>query len=434
MTVTEQNELAQKRAGLVGQARALLDLAAKEKRGLTADENHQYDVMVSDALALKKTLDSDAALRAEETQLQELRETVVGGKDDPSHRDSAPGEAAEYRGVKLTGADVDPQFQRRSSKQYAQAFRSYLTGEARTAAAFANDVDADGGYLHAPVQFVARLLKALDNAVFVRQFAQVVPVTSSDSIGFPQLATDFADADWTTEVGTITPDASAQLAERDFTPTQLTKEIDVSMKLLRTAALSPESIVADRLAFKFAVTEEKAYMTGDGSSNKPLGIFVTSGTGAIPTSRDVVSEVAVASKFTADTLRAARFAMLPQYRSGARWLLHSDSLKAISKFKESTTGAYLWHPSLLAGAPDVIDGFPVDESQYCPNTFTANLYVGALVNWNRGYLIADMMDLTIQRLNELLARNGKVGFIGRKYTTAGPVDALAFVRLQLASA
>jgi len=431
MTVTELNALAQKRAGLVGQARALNDLPLKEKRDMSGEEKGQYDAMLTEARKLKKQIDSELELQAEEAGLNEARDTIVGGKDDPSKRDAAPGATAEYRGIKLTGEEADPQFQRRSTKEFGKFFRKYLMGEQRTAAAFANDVDADGGYLHAPVQWVAKLLQSVDAEVFVRRYAQVVPVTTSDSIGFPALTTDFADADWTPEVGTIVPDESAVLTERDFKPQQLTKEIDVSMKLLRTAALSPESIVRDRMAAKFAAAEEKAYLTGDGSG-KPLGIFATSGTGAIPTSRDCTT-AATTTAFTSDILRAARFMLRPAYRSGARWLLCTDALSKIYLFKDAVNGSYMWQPSLIAGVADTIDGFPVDESEYSPNTFTAGLYFGALVNWNKGYFIADLMDVTIQRLNELLARNSKVGFIGRKFTDGGPIDAQAFVRLKLAA-
>lgn len=432
MTVTELNELAQKRAGLVGKARELNDLALKEKRDLSGDESHQYDSLLTEARALKAQIDREMELQSQEADLASARPTKAGGKDDPGNRSG--GESVEYRGANIADGVKMPSAPRRASKEYQESFRQFLLNEQRTVNTLDNDVDAEGGYLHAPVQFVARLLKTLDNEVFVRQYAQVVPVTTSDSIGFPQLTTDFADAAWTAEVANVgSPDTSAVLGLRQFTPQQLSKEIDVSMKLLRTAALDPSALVADRLAYRFAITEEKAYMTGNGTG-QPLGIFATSGTGAIPTSRDVASEVAGGTTFTADTLRGARFAMLPQYRKGARWLMHSDALKQVAKFKETTTGAYLWHPSLLAGAPDVIDGFPVDESQYCPNTFTAGLYFGALVNWSRGYLIADLVDLTVQRLNELLARTSQVGFIGRKMTDGGPVDPQAFVRVKMAAA
>lgn len=426
MTVTELNELAQKRAGLVGQARALNDLYVKEKSSLTADEAHQIDTMVSDALGIKKLMDNDKVLRDQEAELAEPRDTVAGGKGDVEKNDAVP-EPISYRGAVLNNKDT----LRRATKEYGKVFRDYLMGvEMRTPYAFANDVDADGGYLHAPIQFVAKLLQAIDAACFVRRYAQVIPLQSSDSIGFPALKTDFADADWTTEIGTITPDETAVLDMREFKPNQITKEIDVSMKLLRTAQLSPETIVMDRLAAIFARTEEKAFLVGAGTT-KPLGVFAATGTGCIPTTRDSTTG-STSTALTVDSIRAARWMLRPEYWTGARWLMSTATLAKVSLFKDGE-GRYCWQPALAAGTYDLIDGFPVDQSAYAPETFAASDYVGLLANWGRGYLIVDMMDVTIQRLNELMARTSKIGFIARKFTDGGPIDPEAFVRLKLAA-
>src|ERR1035437_7968411 len=108
MNVTELNALAQKRAGLIGQARALNDLPLKEKRDMSGEEKGQYDAMLTEARKYKEQIDRELGLQAEEAGLNEARDTVAAGKDDPSKRDAAPGMTAEYRGVKLTGEEADP--------------------------------------------------------------------------------------------------------------------------------------------------------------------------------------------------------------------------------------------------------------------------------------------------------------------------------------
>jgi HK97 family phage major capsid protein len=48
-----------------------------------------------------------------------------------------------------------------------------------------------------------------------------------------------------------------------------------------------ENEVTNELGYKFGVTEEKAFLTGDGSG-KPLGVFTASASG-ISTARDVTA-------------------------------------------------------------------------------------------------------------------------------------------------
>jgi HK97 family phage major capsid protein len=436
-------EMRDKRNKAVADARALVDKAKTEKRdkpGMTADEQRQFDAYMKDAQDLKADITRQEQLEAEERELA----SSSGRRSNPDNpgdgagngrenRDGKPIEI-ECRGQKISLRPGTKEYVR-ASDEYRKAFRSYLVsgyqgmlqaGEQRTAASFASDIDADGGYLHAPFQFVAEIIKNLDNAVYVRQNARVLPVTSSDSLGIPNMSTRPGDADWTTEVAAISPDATAQFANRVLQPQLLTKEVDISMKLLRTAAIPPEQIVGDELTSIFARTEEKAFLTGDGSG-KPLGVFTADNNG-VPTSRDVT--VGGTTAMTFDGLTAVKYGLKAQYRVGARWTIHRDGVKQAATLKDSN-GQYLWQPSKSEGEPDMLLGHPVDESEYAPNTFTTGLYVAMFCNW-KYYWIADLMALEVQRLNELLARNSKVGFIGRKYTDGQPVLAEAFSRGKLA--
>jgi HK97 family phage major capsid protein len=82
------------------------------------------------------------------------------------------------------------------------------------------------------------------------------------------------------------------------------------------------------------------------------------------------------------------------------------------------------------GAPeDTLLGFPVDESERAPGTFTTGQYVGLLANW-RYYEIADALDMEIQVLYELNARTNQYEYIGRLKTDGMPTLEEAFVRLK----
>ena len=127
-------------------------------------------------------------------------------------------------------------------------------------------------------------------------------------------------------------------------------------------------------------------------------------------------------------------ALKQQYRRNARWLFHRDAVKMIRKIKTGISGdtTYVWQPSVAAGQPDTILGYPVLESEYVPNTFTANLYVGILGDFSQ-YYIAESLAMSVQRLTELYAETSQVGYIIRAEVDAMPALPAAFRRVTLGS-
>ena len=389
-------EMMEQRATLVAEARKLLDAAEGEKRELSAEERTQYDKMFNDARAIGDKIQREQELREEERRMATATRPEEGKQEN-----------AEERKLK--------------------AFRNFLvTGNAAEYRALANDTDETGGFLHAAEQFITRLIKGLDNQVFVRKYATILPLTSSDTLGAPVLTADPADPTWTTEIAAPSEDRNMAFGRRSLQPEQLSKLIKISMKLLRTSALPIENLVADRLAYKFAIAQENGFLNGNGDG-EPLGIF-TPNVNGINIDRDVStgnSETAV----TADGLTEAKYALKAQYRGSARWIFHRDGVKKISKLKDGE-GQYLWRPGITVGEPDILMGLPVDESEYVPTTWTTGLYVGALCNWSN-YWIAELQGVELQRLVELYAGTSQIGFIGRMYADGAPVLSESFVRVKL---
>jgi HK97 family phage major capsid protein len=268
----------------------------------------------------------------------------------------------------------------------------------------------------------------MDNEVFIRGLATVYPVTKAESLGAPSLDTDVADPTWTAEIKTGTEDSSMSFGKRELTPHPLAKLIKVSEKLLRVSAMDVESLVTSRLAYKFGVTAEYAYLLGSGS-NEPMGLFTAAAAGlGISTSRDV-STGNTATAFTTDGLMNALYNQKAQYHPTLTWIFHRDAIKMLRKLKDGE-GQYIWNPDIKGGQPDMILGKPYKMSEYCPNTFTTGLYVGIIGDFSN-YWIADALSMRIQRLNELYAATNQVGFIGRLESDGMPVLEEAFSRIKL---
>jgi HK97 family phage major capsid protein len=320
----------------------------------------------------------------------------------------------------------------RAKPEYRAAFTRYLThGERGMSAeeqrAIQADDDVKAGFLVADEQFVGDLIKFLDDEVYVRKIANVLPtLTTAKSLGVPTLDTDVSDADWTGEIGTVQEDDSLATGKREFTPSLLSKLAKVAQKLLRLTSGGASSLVLERLGYKFAVTQEKAFLTGTGAG-QPLGVFTASDNG-VPTSRDV-STGNTTSAFVADNLRRVKMSLKDGHRKVAQWLFHTDSILMLSLLKYGD-GKYIWTEGLRVGEPDRLLNLPIMESVFAPNTFTSAKYVGILANWKH-YWIVDALDMQIQRLDELYAGTNQVGFIGRMESDGMPVLAEAFARVKL---
>ena len=394
-----ERDLLAKRAELIEQARAMVAASETAKRDFSAEEQTNYDTIFADVEKLDKQVENVRKLNA-------AGEMEVPQAEKPEARVS----------------------QRPDEEKRAKAWNTFI----RTGAvgpelrALQADADVSGGYLVAPQQFVNRLIKAVDNATYIRQWATVVQVSNAQSLGMPYLAADPADSTWTSELLIGSEDSTMSFGKRELNPKPLAKYIKISNKLMR---LSPdvESLVIERLGYKFGVTYEQAGMTGTGA-NEPLGMFTASNDG-ISTGRDVSTGNTTTSIQT-DGLLEAKYTLKGQYWPSAKWLFHRSGVKQIAKLQDDT-GNYIWQPSVQMGQPDMLFGIPLFSSEYAPSTFTTGQYVGILGDFSF-YHIADALDFSVQRLNELYAATNQTGFIGRLESDGMPVLEEAFVRVKLA--
>jgi len=406
------------RAKIVSDQRALLDKAEAEKRAMSADENTNYENMDTEVDRLTREIDREEKLATREAS---MRETVDTFKPAPAGGTEA--RTAEYRGHKI-------ELSKREGAN-EKALRMLLTGvSVPEIRALQADADIYGGFLVAPTQFVLRLIQAVDNLVFIRNMATVFPVTKSESLGAPSLDNDPADPTWTGEISSASEDSTLSFGKRELTPHPLSKLLKVSEKLLRVSAMDVESLVIERLAYKFAVVEEYAYLLGSGS-NQPVGVFTAASAGVgISTGRDV-STGNTATAITFDGLMEALYSLKSQYHPKATWIFHRNGIKKARKLKDGD-GQYIWNPDVKGGQPDMILGRPYKMSEYVPDTWTASQYVGIIGDFSH-YWIADALDMRVQRLNELYAATNQVGFIGRRESDGMPVLEEAFARVKLST-
>ncbi len=434
-------ELIDRRNQCVADARDILGREARERR-LGADEAQKADELLTQA----GDLDAQIAERQNDESRRAKLAALEGRLTEHARRITTPmapgvtpprgGDGADAVTVQLgrhavtlrQGTDAHA----RALADYERRYEGYLRGSyyGRTGAeqlGLQVGDNSKGGYL-APMAMLSALIKFLDDNVFMRRLGTVLPPTAEKSIGVPSYDTDPNDADWTAEVpaSSISEDDTARFGRREMSPHLLTKLIKLSLKILRNSSLDLWPFMAGRLGYKFAITEEKAFISGSGAG-RPLGVFTAHADG-IPTSRDVT--LANATTLAADDFINTLYSLKEAYMMRATWLVHRDAVKIARKLKDSQN-QYLWAAGLNSGTPGTILDRPIVMSEYAPNTFTTTQYVGVCGDFSY-YWIQDGLGLEIQRLDELFSLTNQVGMLGRKETDGAPVLAEAFARMKLA--
>lgn len=436
-------QLREERATLITQARALNDEHADAQGNLPSDRQETFDKMMAEAGTLLASAERLERLEQAESGLNQPNNERLDAEhpmENPGRGNLRPEERkiairSYGRNANGTGQYSNVKVGKRGTEEYQNDFASYLGGTIapERKAALQSDNPAQAGYLVASEQFASELLKEVDDLLFVRRYARIHTVREASSLGIRKRTAKASTFDWSAELQVSTEDSTLAYGKKVLTPHHLTGLLKVSRDLVRRSVMSADMIVREEFARDAGEKMEDGYLTGTGSQ-QPLGVFTASSDG-ISTARDVAT--GSTTSITADGLINAKYALKSQYRSGSlgavRWLFHRDALKIIAKLKDSA-GQYLLQIGLgnaTQGGPpeDTLLGFPVDESERAPNTFTSNLYAGLLANW-RYYEIADALDMEMQVLTEKYAETNQIGYIGRLKTDGMPTLEEAFVRLQ----
>jgi len=257
--------------------------------------------------------------------------------------------------------------------------------------------DPDGGYL-VPDEFEHTLIEALEDENIFRKLATVIKTDSGDR-QIPVVATK-GTAAWVEEEALI-PESSDTFSQVTLNAYKVATMIKVSTELLNDSAFSLEAYIAKEFARRVGVKEEEAFFVGNGTA-KPTGILAD--TGGAPVAKVAANATAV----TLDEVLDLFYALRAPYRAKASFITNDTTMKKIRKLKDAN-GQYMWQPSIKEGTPDMIVGKPIHTSVFVPEMEAG---AKALVFGDYSYYwIADRQSRTFQRLNELFATTGQVGFI-----------------------
>jgi HK97 family phage major capsid protein len=267
--------------------------------------------------------------------------------------------------------------------------------------ALATDNDTSGGYL-APSEYINEIIKGVVEFSPLRELARVRQTTRK-SIQIP-VRTGTLAATWVAERGNRDNPTKPSYGLEDIPTHEMTADVRISYQELEDAVFNMETEIQGDIQEQFGVAEGTAFISGSGVG-QPEGILNSSSVG------EVLS--GAASAITADSLIELFFALKDAYARNASWLLKRSTLKTIRQFKDGN-GQYLWQPGIAGTAtPATILDRPYREAVDMPEV-AANAFPIVFGDIRRGYTIVDRIQINIQRLSELHALDGQVGFLARK--------------------
>jgi HK97 family phage major capsid protein len=256
--------------------------------------------------------------------------------------------------------------------------------------------DPDGGYFVMPA-LSAGMTKKLFDLTPMRQLARVETITAGDAWEEP-IDFDEADATWVGEKEARPATDTPQIGKLRVPVEEIYALQPVTQRLIDDVGFDLGGWVEGKVTDKFIRSEGAAFVTGDGNK-KPLGFqsYTKVSTGDATRAYGQLQYVpgTDASAVKADGLRALVWAVRAPYRPGSAWLMNSNTASAVDQLKDGQ-GQYLWRPSMLAGAPDTMLGYPVVISEDMPDV-GSNTYPIAFGNWKLFYVIVDKAGIRFLR-------------------------------------
>ena len=383
------SNLLKTRNEVYGAMKSIMDLSTR-----SADDLGKYDALESQYISLTKQIEA-------EVRFDSIKSTMDSAFD---------------KRVVTNGKTSNDQEIRSAFLNYV---RSGDMSEIRNINSFTN---VEGG-INVPVVLFPAIEKALqENSVMRRIGAKVITTTSTTNLPLANTApTAVFTAQNPSGSYTDTPQLFSSATLNAF---KLTALLKISDELLQDASTDLEATVAANVGVAFGNAEEKSFVSGSGVG-QPLGLFRTTTAGG---NSALTQNLGSASGSILDGMIDGYYKMPGNRRQEAVWIVGDGLASAMRKVKASTAGTYLWETSAQLGQPDTFLGRPVYTTFAASTTWqpTAGV-IGALL-YPKHYVIGDRGGYQFQRLNELFAESGNIGYRANKRFDSVLLDGNSLVK------
>ena len=289
--------------------------------------------------------------------------------------------------------------------------------------AMSTTTPAEGGYT-VPSEIASMVIDKLKAYGGMREVSTILTTASGVSMSWPT-------SDGTADVGEIIgQNTAASAGDVTFGTIAMvvfyysSKQIALPLELIQDSAIDVVSYVVDRLSTRIARIQNTHFTVGTGTT-LPDGVIPKAGTGKTGTSGQTLTVIY-------DDIVDLKHSVNRAYRAAGKFMMNDLSVAVVSKLKD-TTGRPIWVPSLIAGAPDTLLGYPVAINDDVA-VMAANAKSIAFGDLSK-YTIRDVANTTaIRRFDDsAFALKNQVGFCGWQRSGGNLLDPNA-VKLYINSA
>jgi HK97 family phage major capsid protein len=285
--------------------------------------------------------------------------------------------------------------------------------------------DTTGGYA-ASNEFASDILRAMQAISPVRQVVRVVPISGGTGLNQP-IRSGIQTAVRVREAADRTDNASDLAFKLAGVPVhEMMTSTVISRALLADSKYPLDAELADAASRAFALLEGTEFIKGDGV-DEMMGLDSTT----LPTANVLACADSSGHLVVPDDVLKLAYNTLPaQYLAGARLLAHPKVIGALRLAKATTGNTYL---AGVQDSPFTLLGIPFTMMPDMDDNATpaANKNVVYLLN-PAGYTLTVRQELTVMRVDQLLAQSGRILFYIFQRTGGQVVLGDAIARLKTA--
>lgn len=417
--MSDLNELVDERQRAFHAAKEILDRCVEEKRERSAEENEAYERASADMARLKGLIDDAVRMNETERDIDTVRSALE--RFVTPEAPAAPGRGSIDAWFRDAGSD-DPTMSRgfdidlTAGRKVAAAVRAGAS-EAEIRALY-SDTGTSGSLV--PTTFVRQLYAYMEETSAMRQVGRVFQTEGGETLEFPRVGTHAIGTQVIAQ-GTAIGGTDPVFEKMQLGAFKYGQLVGVSRELLQDSGVDILSFLAQDLGYAVGRIAAPAYVTGNGTS-APEGIVTAAGTG-VKTGGSLIP-------LDFDDLIGLVHSVASPYRPRASFVMNDETAGSLMKIRAgagdtagTVLGQYLWQPSLQAGEPDRLLGYPV----YTDFSFATQGSAARSVAFGdfSAYYIRDAGNLRVERSDDYGFNTDLVYFRAVLRTDAGLIDGRA---------
>lgn len=355
---------------------------ATDPKALVAQLNAAFE-------EFKKTHEAQVSSKVDDVLFNEKMTTLNASMS--SLEAAIDEQAKQIAAARLGGApgDMEP-----TNPEYVAAFKAHMR-RGDVSAAMSVGTASEGGYL-APVEWDRTVTNKLKQISPIRANAQVIQISGN---GFSRVYNDgVIGSGWVGETAARPATSTPGLTSLAFNTGEIYANPAITQQALDDVAINLETWLADEVDGEFAIQENIAFLSGNGT-NKPTGIlnYVTGGANAATHPFGAITGItaAGAAAVTTDEVIDLVYSLPSERNQNAKFFLNRTSLAKLRKLKDGQ-GNYIWQPTYVAGEPSTLQGYPVVEVPGMPN-MTTGLVSILFGDMAATYLVIDRVGIRVLR-------------------------------------